>query len=558
MIAYAVLWLFIIGVCSSVKTGVKLDKGLAFMAFVSLLFVFVGFCNAMIVGQSHTFSFVWNASQGQNLNFDIISNPANYMLVLPCFVLTLLAVFNNLLFRYEERRSAYSALLTFNLLALILLITSNNFVQLISALFVIDILALFVIRENAAYRNFGMFNMLADMILFMVLAVINARVDSLDLEQIRLYQKAGIHTDFISLSGVIALLMKQGSFGFQSGLLALKNTRFHRMQNVLFLFSPLAALVLLIKFNALWRVSGYFTITIDVMCLLTAVWGFVCSICINDFKAKIIYWMMAFWALMVELLRFYGFVWINEFSALMLEMYVFTMAMYLLYYHNNRRSYVTQMMHLRITHKKRLISILTVVLLDIMCAANTLALMYNPINGYFILGFSVLFLLSVAIVLGQIYFYDGKRTMGVQNDITFKWFVFAELCIICLWLLKNAQMTAWYVWGSAIVTVVAISVLPLKKFAALYEVKFIQNGDIIGSLYHLIIRYMRVFGRLSGLLVNHIFLEKIALNLAMGVSVSGLKLFRRLHGSRFFGGILSGGVLLFLLWLSYVSVRSKL
>lgn len=558
MIAYTVLVLFLIGVCSSIRVGVKTDKALSLIVFACLLFAFINFYNSMIIGESHTFSFVWNASQGQNLNFDIISNPTNYMLVFPCFVLTLLAILNNLLFRYEERRSAYCSLLIFNLLALILLITSNNFVQLISALFVIDILALFVIKENAAYRSYGMFNMLADMILFMVLAVINARVDSLDLEQIRLYQKTGIHTDFISLSGVIAILIKQGFFGFQSGVLALKNTRFHRMQNVLFLFSPLAALILLIKLNALWRVSAYFVTSIDVMCLITAIWGFAGSVCINEFKAKIIYWMMSFWALMVELLRFYDFVWINGFSALMLEMYVFVTALYLLYYYNNRCNYTTQMMRLRITHKKRLISIMTIILLDIMCAATTLSVMHNPINWYFIFGFSVLFLISTAMVIGQIYFYDGKRTAGVQNDISFKWMVFAELLLICLMLLKNIMIGDWYAWGSAILWVVCILAVPLKKMAKLYDIAYIQNSDIIGSLYHCMVHYLRLCGRLLELLVNHMFLEKIVLGMAMGISIAGLKLFRRLHSSRFFGGTLAGGILLFLLWFSYISARSRL
>lgn len=551
MIIYTVLLLFIIGAFSSIKTGVKVDKVLTFFSFTSLFIVFADFCESMIAGTNHTFSFMWNTSQGQDIKFDIVSNPYNYELIMSCFAVTVLASLHNLLFRYEERRAAYNAALCFNLIFLILLITSNNFVQLISALFITDILALFLMKNNKNCRLFGMMNMLADMMLFMVMAIINARVDSLDLEQVLLYRQIGVHTDCTALVGLTAIFIKFGFFIFQPGVVELKNIRFHRMQNVLFLSSPFAALILLLKFNALWRVSEYFTLYLDIMCIVTGIWSFCHCIWVNDFKAKAIYWMTAFWALMVELLRLSGFVWLPEYGKLILEMYVFVTTLYLLYFYNNRRNLTTQMMQLRLTHKKRLTSILLIIMLVIMASAQTLDTIYNPENRFYILGFAALFLLSVAIVIGQIYFYPVRRHAGAQYDIAFKWTVFIELIALCVWMLRSVQLRDYAVWGSVTVFAVLVLLMPVQKMRGVYDVACLQEDKFLDGLYRKIVRSLRMCGRLSGLLIDRVFLEKIILSAAIAVSTAFIRMFRRLHSSPVAGGLTVLCVLGAALWYSY-------
>ena len=56
----------------------------------------------------------------------------------------------------------------------------------------------------------------------------------------------------------------------------------------------------------------------------------------DDIKAKIINWQIMFYALMLELLRFHGFVWDWHISDLMLANYVWLCGVYLLYYHLNK------------------------------------------------------------------------------------------------------------------------------------------------------------------------------------------------------------------------------
>ena len=553
MIAYTVLLLFCIGIFSSIKVGVKVDKVLAFVTFASLFLVFANFCDGMLDAAEHSFSFMWNTSSGRNLKFEIISNPYNYALVMPCFLITLLGCLHSVLFRAEERKSAYSSLLILNLTALIILITSNNFVQLISALFIVDILALFMIKDIKAAQPYMLLNMVADMVLFSVLALINSRVDSLDIKEILRYRQIGFHADFAALAGLTAIFTKLGFAVFQVGNMALKDIRFHRMQNVLLLSSPMAALILLLKFNMLWRISDYFNIYADIACYVTLVWAFIGSITVNNFQAKVIYWQTAFWALMVELLRFYGFAWIPNFTYLLIEMYVFISALYLLYFYNNRCRNVSQMMRLRLTHKKRLASVAFVLLLTAAAMANTLTQMYNQENYRCIWLFAGLFSVSTATVIGQVFFYQGKRYSGVQHDISFKWGVFLELIALCCCLLYRAQWKNPALWAVPAVFALLCACPLLWKTAYFYKVRYWQRGDVLNRIYLVIIKSFRLCGRVFWLLIDRLFLDKVILGTAVGASHVCLRTFRKIHTKPLFGGVVIVLAMIGLLWYSYLA-----
>lgn len=173
------------------------------------LFFFAG---DFLAGRESSFSFLWNSSPGGDINIDIVSNIYNYHLILPFFMITLTALLQNLLFRYEERRSFYGAVLIFNLVTLITMITGNNFVQLLCAIFVADILILFLVKDMEAYKRYILLNISADMIIFTIMAIINCKVDSLNIHEILRYKQTGHHLDFIAIAGLTAVFMKIGLF----------------------------------------------------------------------------------------------------------------------------------------------------------------------------------------------------------------------------------------------------------------------------------------------------------------------------------------------------------
>ena len=551
MIAYTALLLFFIGIFSSIKVGVKVDKALSFLTFTSLFLVFSGFCDGMNSLSNHTWSFVWDTNPGSSLKFDIISNHYNYWLIFPCFVLTMLSALNSLFFRYEERRSSYFSILIFNLVTLIVLITSNNFVQLLSALFVIDILSVFMIKNVDAYRRYVLLNMLADIVLFVVLAIINCRVDSLDIRQIVLYRNIGMHQDFVALTGLTAVFAKFGFFLFQIGVMDLKKIRFHRMLNILFLSSPLAAIILLLKFNALWRTSSYFTAYLDFVCILTLVWGFLGSLGSDNFKSKVIYWQMSFEALFVELLRFHGFVWFSGFTFLYLEMFVICLGLYLLYYLNRRRVSMLQIKSIPLINKKEIAYTLLIIVAAIAALSNTLTILYNNMNRYYIWAFAVLFILSLSAVINQLLLRRDFKIISKVNEMPVKYMMFGELTLLCAFLLQDWRYAEPSVWIGSVVFVLLCAYNPMAETEFVYGIDTLQNNDILGRIYHILIKSLRLCGRFFWLLIDRLFMEKFVLALFISAIEQSLRFFRRLHNSKLGGGFVAIVLLIALLGYSY-------
>lgn len=556
MIAYTTFLLFFIGIFSGIKVGVKVDRTLSFVTFASLFFVFGCFCDAVNEVREHILAFVWSTAAGNNLKFDIVSNSYNYGLVLPCFILTMLSALNSFFFRNEERRSAYISVLTFNLVALIILITSSNFVQLLTALFVVDILSLFMIKDTEIGHRYILLNTLADMILFTVLALINCRVASLDIRQIVLYRNIGMHQDFVALAGLTAVFAKLGFFLFQVGITDLKAIRFHRLQNILFLSSPLAAMILLLKFSALWRTSEYFTIYMDSVCILTILWGGLGSLCANNIKSKIIYWQMSFWALFAELLRFHGFIWFSGFTFLLLEMYAITLAMYMLYFYNNRRVLMTQIQNMPLTNRRMVACILLVIVAIVAAMSNTLTILYNNMNRYYIWTFAAVFVLTLSAVLKQMLKRESVNLIGYRA-MPMKKFMLFELIMLSAFLLQDWRYAEPSAWGGAVLFAVLCACNPLAKTDFVYGIKTLQNNDLLGRIYHVLIKSLRLCGRVFWLLIDRLFVEKIVLSVLTSGVGAVLRFSRKLNTGKF-GSILALILLVALLSVSYYMRRNEL
>ncbi|MCQ2735553.1 MAG: hypothetical protein MJ212_06390, partial [Alphaproteobacteria bacterium] len=507
MIAYTTFLLFMTGIFSSIKVSVKTDRLLSFVAFVALFLIFGNFCNSWLSGDNQTFSFIWNSSPSGNINFDIISNPYNYGIILPFFIVTLLSVLHIQIFHYEEKRSSTVAFLAFNLAILTAMITSNNFVQLLSAVFIADILSVLIIKNNEASRNYTLMNMAADMILFMVVAIMNSLVDSLDIRQILTYKKSGFHADFLAVFGLTAVFMKFGFFTFHIGILSLKNIRLHRLLEILFLSAPLTALILLLKFNILWRESAYFLPYLNVLCILTLIFGFCGSLVIDCYKAKIIYWQLMFWALFVELLKFNGFVWSAWFTSLFLGMYILSGGLYLLHYYFNRRPLVSQFMAIKKENKYPLLGAFLIIFSAVISLSMTLANLYNNANRYYIWAFAVLFTLSLSAVLRQILFLSKRTKLLRFSQMPTQHLVTAEMMLFVASLLYYFYDYHISIIGVSVFFVLLCFFNPLHKLSYFYEKQNIQNLGLFTSLYKNLIAFLQICGKILWLLIDRLFMD---------------------------------------------------
>ncbi len=536
MIASTALLLLIIGLLNCFKFSVKADKLFCGLSLLSVLSLIFWFSNEIIGLNEQIFSFTWNSSPSGDIKVDIISNTYNCEIFFPFLIITFLAICKNFCFRYEEKRCRYNALLLFNLLSLLFMITSNNFVQLLSAVFLVDIFAVISAKNISVCKRFIIGNLLADMIIFMLLALINGRINSLDVREIINYKNMGYHIDFIAILGFISILIKMGFFPFQISLASLQNLRFHRLQNILCLFSPVCALILLLKFSPLWTSSVYFLPCMDVFFLLTLAWSVFRATTTEDLRMKVIYWLIMFYALLLELLRFHGFVWDWRFSKLLLANYLMLEGVYLLYYHAGRKALLSQMIALKAKNKPLIYSSLLIISLAVFSLINDLEMLYNNRNRYYIWSYAILFLLSFCGNLHLICFAKKSKKYEIRkilNTGSLSLFIFVLLSM-CAGLFVQFNWKSPVFWlMSTVFMILTLSGLssPLSRFS---QNKKLQQLDWLEKIYRfMFVSLLQNIGRILWLIIDWKLVEKFVTETILKIWQTSLRIFRIIQNSLF-------------------------
>lgn len=533
MIAYTALLLLIVGIFCLFRVSHKMDSYLSWGILCFAIAVFANFCHGLESDTEQIFSFIWNSSPSGDIKIDVISNSYNYNLILPFFFLSLCAIGFNSSLRYEERKNAYNGMILLNLVALIMMITSNNFVQLLSALFLVDIVAIFLGKNMGAMREFSLLNIFSDMIMFMALAIINCKIESLDMRQIIHYKNIGQHLDFLCLIFLTAVFMKLGICIFQFAALELRKIRFHRMQNILFVSSPAAAIVLLLKFHALWSASEYFSDYLNVAYFLTLIFSGFGLVVFDNYKAKMIMIQTAFLALLVELLRFGGFVWSKNFSILWIVFYLFMNSMHVVYLCAKRKTLVSQMAQIKFDKVKSfgipffLVGICIVLLTDI------LEKIYNNTNRWYIWGFVAVFMLSVSMILHQIYFSGQKKNadMAVKANKLKLQYVLLILLLLS-GLLLQINVASKIVWSFLAIFCVLTFINPLAKMAVLYQIYQLQEIGLLHRLNNrMLCNFFQYAGKLLWLLIDWKLLEKFITGSCVVVFQFFIRIFRFVHAT---------------------------
>lgn len=551
MIADTVFLLIVIALFSSFKIGIKTDGVLARLLFLFVSVLCFYFYKHGGDSVEQIFSFVWNSSPSGNIMFDIISNPHNCRLILPFFIISALAIGYNIVFRYEERRCIYDAILLYNLAALIIMITSNNLVQLLSGLFATDVLALMIIRnvENSGW--YATLNLIADMILFTVFAVINCQLESLDMRQILQYNRIGLHRDFVAVAGLTAVFIKFGMLPFHSGMLRLRNIRFHRLQAVLFLTSPAAALILLLKFNLLWQSSFYFAPLMRGVCIFSIVWSSICLFTAENLKVKTIFLQILFWSCFVFLLQANNFQWSEFFTLLLLSQYICVSIIYFLYYKANR---CVSLLKLRKCRFSDFYSCRFTCGLFALFFAEEISLgqlLCAEQNNYiFIIG------LGISVSLAQVFHQFCFRKDGCESGKLLSrskkmfWVIILPIAIAEIMLFSQIsdvpQLRAFLIF---MVLFVLLVMLPVPQAVyRIYAGTALQKNDVWSLLYKNIVLVPVLWcGRVLSLIIDRMVVEKIILGLTSLFLQGAIRLFRNMHYNRVWGGIVML-ILLAVLW----------
>ncbi len=527
MLVNTVSYLLFIGILSLIRFKHRLDRIAAPLITAATVAVFYFFCLDMRIGAEAITTLVWDSSRSGDIKIDIVSSVNNYRLIFPFFVITILALVNNLFFRYEQNKKSFSAILVLNLLSLIMLITGNNLLQIITFVFVTDILSQLLIKDIYASRRYSIYNLIADMGLFLVMAMLKGKLETLEVTNMVHYYETGRHRDFIMFVIIISLFIKFGFFLFQSYLLDLKNTKFHRLILIPYLSTPMVALILFMKFYPLLVVSPSFDMCLNIAVVLTMVWGAIGTIVINNLKEKTVYLNMLIIALLVKSVQNADFIWGAHFSLMLIFGFCINLCLYYAHYSVNRENNLHLIDSNKYVNRSLLnFDVFAYVLVSLAFLSQIAKINNN--DQYWIYLFTVLFVVASSHLYSQLFVITRHQTK--MPVLSYSPFVVLLLCITIASFEIGKCKTFWI--SSLVFCAIYLILIKLYPLRFIYQNSYLntklQKIDFSAHVYDIIIvRPVKIMGRLLTVLFDFIFIEKTLTAMLSSINAFTIRVFRK-------------------------------
>lgn len=527
MLVNTILGLSFVSFLSILRIKPKFNNVLVLSLTIAVAVLFYFFVTDWQLGQESVKTLIWDSSRSGDIKIDIVSSMNNYRIIFPFFAITLFALINNLFFRYESNKRRSLAILTLNLFSFIMLISGNNLIQIITFVFVIDILSQLFIKDIYASKRYSIYNLVADMGLFLVMAMLQGKLDTLEIGNITHYYETGRHRDFIMFVVMISLFIKFGFFLFQSYLLDLKNTKFHRLILIPFVSTPMVALVLFMKFYPLLVVSPSFDLCLNIMIVLTILWGFLGAISINNLKEKTVYLNMMFIALIVKLVEAADFVWNIYFSFMLILGFCLNLCLYYVHYYLDRENNLQHIVYVLKQNLPLLKFVMYVYIIVFSALTIPLVKVCDVANLYWICAFLSLFSIASAHLFSQVLSLEFKNE---TKKIDYRPMVIMFLClggsVRLIWLYKDLS---YICAGIIMFFVLLLKIYPFRVLSLNSDLNLkMQKMDFFGHLYDLIIsRPIKAIGRTLTILFDFMFIEKTVTTMFATLNSFTIRLFRK-------------------------------
>ena len=535
MVFHTMLLMLLVAFCGLFKLRMRYDRLLSWGISFAFAALFYQYWQLQWHG-AEGFSFLWRPSQMGNITIDFHPSEATNKQIIPIFFVSLLTVFNNSIFHYEERKSTFNAFVIFNFISLCLLITAENYVQLITTIFVTDIMGYLILKNTDASHRFVIYNFFADMCLFMILALVSGRIQSLELNRLLGYEQIGRHKDFVSLVTALALFIKMGCALFQSYLLDVSETRFQRMSVVHLLTSPLVGLLLIFKLLNLLLVSDLFLPLFEGMAVLSFITGLIGFIIHNHIQKKVVYLNMAFLGLLLWILTLNKFTWSSLFALYYVAVYIINQLFFKIYLYQNRENDVNKMTSSQETP-------LLIILMQLMIWAGIFfTLMYSiyqRVEAISVLIGGILLLLVIAIILNHIYKSPKVHRLDYLNTNAARAFSFITNSLLLI--------LAIYYWKEHIYMIIAVSGIFLavsasalgKPFRYFYNNADFQRQDFSKSFFfYLLVAPLSYLSSHLWSFVDYFLSEKVIASSFSAIEKGSLTLFLTLNRRGYRAGII--------------------
>lgn len=471
------------------------------------------------------------------VNLEIVVNAGNIYLVFALSILALLVLLQNT-FGADNAKNSLNGLVLLNLLSSLMLVFAGNYVQMLVAVGVCDVLVFSAVNNIEAKKKYIYANFLADIGLVSIFAVILGQGGGLELEKLSGYARFGHHKDFVAILLLLCIFAKTGLFLFHGAYTEMRTLGFNRLNYVLFTATPLTGYLLLLKTESLLQISPFSYPLLKIFALSSVLWGAWGALAIDNLKQKAVYFALMFWGLVYAFAAFGSRLGSLEFASLLTAAFLFGQVLMLICAAASNETQVSEtggfLKSLRFTF---LLAFL------VLAAFFSVLLKIAESCPWLAGGYALLFAAASAHVLSQILLGESRADERVQamlkNPSLPSWLPVAAAAAVLCWYFRLSPL--WLllfllVWPGL------FFLRPLRKLDALYDNDALQEADYVGTAYELlIITPVKVIGRLLWLTVDFVFIERTIISSVQNALGFMIFLFRRIHSGT------AAGTLLFVL-----------
>lgn len=493
--------------------------------FVSLSVVVYALYSLYVQQNQADFLINWNALP--NLPVTIGINPLHWKSgALGVLLLSALVLYYSSLDSREPKKQLLGGLVLLNSVLMLIAFSSANYIQLLAAVGISDVLVYMAINNFEAKRQYIYGNFLADFMLLNIMAVILGQQGGIDISKVEEYSRHWHHRDFISILLLICIFIKSGLVFFHTAYQKMSTISFNRLNFILFATTPLMGMIVLHLLQDVLLISKYSYPLLKIFSVATVLWGTVGAMIIDNLKRRSIYMSMLFWGL-----SFAAFSWLPEFSGrtffiFLISAFLFGNVLMLAEKAASDEILVSHMGGFSSALKITLIASIISALLYIgawWCFANQVK--WLALGGVVFLTFVTAHLLS------EIYSAPIRANEWVMARLKNPSFLFFIPIVGGAVVLFFKYLTFWpYVMGFAMLWMAIFMAHPFSRLAVLYDSERIQKNDLITVMYSvLIFAPLQILGRILRLTIDFVFIERTVIASVKNIVHLMIFVFQRLH-----------------------------
>ena len=478
------------------------------------------------MGYHDRFIYHWVSSAYYPIDITLFSTPQNYVQLLPFGFIATIVMFFNVFYSLEEKRLSLNAQICLLCSAIILLFCSQNTIQLLTGACAIDIFSFYIINDSRVRRRFIFYNLLADMGLVMLFALIWGYLESNQLTDLVRYKRFGAHKDLLCLVLLVIVFIKMGLFMFHSAVVEWQNLTLNRIMTLLFLSTPLVGFVLLQKLQVLLPLSDYSYPMIKLWAGLSMAWGFSGCIMKDDIRAKGLYFNMMYIGFVLGLFAEGVNPMQQKFLLLLIGEFLLQASFLILLIGASNETLVSSMGNF--IRGLKLTFVLSVVV--IMVIFHTLNLFWAENHGW-TQTYALMFLIGSSHVLRQVYWGNSRADERVLAHLKNANFVYLSIILatsIGVFALYP-HLELYSLWALGIF-VCLLWIGPLRFTSIAYRNETLQNTDIFAKIYQtLIITPILILGRILWLTIDFLIIERTVIYSLRRVVLLFVQSFQKIH-----------------------------